>query len=104
MKKLLLSLALLTAVAALHARDRKQLTKEARGYISHSNGIDKLPISDKAKKAEYEHMVNRGNELHDAMAEDHKSHQDLRMPAVKRHAEKHASSLPGRQQGIITQD
>ena len=106
MKKLLVSLALLTAVAALHADEQtNKLTKQSRAYLRHSpDRVSELPISPRAKAAEHQHMVSKGQQLHDAMASDDASHEG-RMAAVKEHTKKHASSLPGRQKSmIITQD
>ncbi len=95
MKKLLLSLALLTAVAAVHADEQANThRKNTRAYLKHSpKSVGNLPISDKAKVTEHENLVSKGVDLHDSMAQDEDGgHQDLRMPAVQKHVEKHAGA------------
>ena len=114
MKKLFISLALLTAVVAVHA-DKKEHIKRTREFLKKTpEKVDNLPISDSAKMTEHEHLVNEGKNIHHAMAtsDDASSHED-RMSKVEgrvgEHAEaaqtlKRSGSLPGGKKGITTQD
>jgi len=108
MKKLMLTVALLGSVAVMQAKDANALRKESREYIRHSTHVDSLPISKEAKAAEKSHMARKGEELHGALAQGHPSHQERRMPMVKKHAERHAENpfkgYSSDVQTIITQD
>jgi len=104
-KKVFISLILLTAVVVVHASNRTgNIRKQARSFIKHSaERVKNLPISQEAKEAEHRRMVNKGNELHDAMAQDDVSHQESRMPRVKKGTEEHAKASSSIAR-VITQD
>ena len=110
MKKLFISLALLTAVAAVHAaKTPNEHRKQARTFLrKNASSVGNLPISKRAKVEEHEQLVKKGKDIHRAMAtSDDQSHEE-RMSKVEKHVGEHAEaaqtlkrsastgSLPGR--------
>lgn len=91
MKKIVLPIMIAACAASINADD---LTKNVRRYISDSHRVEKLPLSPEALKKERMHMRERGQNLHDTMAQsENESHQDSRMPIVKKHIEKHDNEI-----------